>query len=422
VGKQGAMKSTFWRSLFGDEWFTDELGDANEKDELMKLHRFWCLEWSEFETVYKRKDISSLKKFMTSTIDAFRTPYSRSVKEYPRRCILVGTTNEKEILSDPTGSRRFWIIPVTGYIPVELLDEERDRIWATAYALYKAGEKWWLTAEEATLQEEGNEDFQTQDPWEAVIAQYVQGKDAVTTTEIFNHLEIEPVRQDVGLSKRIAAVLRRFGWERIRKWISGAWVRLWSNTKNQKVENLRGSRGSSGSCVEDVTNDMYPQNSDFLVDRSVVVEQQELQTTSEKFDPLDPLPSQTFQNFEIEQHQQLEKIDFEENQVYWSKKLNKRVKILKLFKTMPEAEVMPAGDIEKIRVKLSDLTIPATPDLKAGDELTVTSGQHRGQKFLFSSYDRSSGIWLKKPSNGFSRPYGPFEISQLVKVGDRHES
>lgn len=231
VGKQGVGKSTFWRHLFGDEWFTDELGDANEKDELMKLHRFWCLEWSEFETVYKRKDVSSLKKFMTSTIDAFRTPYSRSVKEYPRQCILVGTTNEQEILSDPTGSRRFWIIPTQGFIPIDQLDEERDQIWAAAYALYQSGEKWWLNAAESELQEEINQDFQAQDPWGEIIQKYLRSQSEVTLGDVFYHLSIEPAKQDVGMRKRITAILRILGWESSRKYVNGEQTRVWQEKK-----------------------------------------------------------------------------------------------------------------------------------------------------------------------------------------------
>jgi predicted P-loop ATPase len=320
VGKQGAGKSTFWRHLFGDEWFTDELGDANEKDELMKLHRFWCLEWSEFETVYKRKDVSSLKKFMTSTIDAFRTPYARSVKEYPRQCILVGTTNEQEILSDPTGSRRFWIIPTQGFIPIEQLDEERDQIWAAAYALYQSGEKWWLNAAESELQEEINKDFQTQDPWVELIQEYLQSQSTVTITQIFHHLSIEASRQDVGLTKRITSILRRLNWEATRKFLNGVWIRMWQEVKT-KVDFSGGSRGSSktdeafdtssqngnyqpkkvdfsdgsrGSSKNDETFDTKEQNEKNLVDRDATPSQQESQPNAKIYDPGDPPENPTF--------------------------------------------------------------------------------------------------------------------------------
>lgn len=43
VGKQGIRKSTFWRTLYGDDFFSDDLGDGSDKDERMKMHRFWCL-------------------------------------------------------------------------------------------------------------------------------------------------------------------------------------------------------------------------------------------------------------------------------------------------------------------------------------------------------------------------------------------
>ncbi|NEU76958.1 DUF3854 domain-containing protein [Hassallia byssoidea VB512170] len=259
VGGQGIGKSTFWEKLFGSNWFTDELGDANEKDELMKLHRFWGLEWAEFETVYKRKDVSSLKKFMTTKIDPIRTPYSRSLKEYPRQSVLVGTTNEQEILSDPTGSRRFWIIPATKRIPIDQLEEERDRIWAAAYALYRSGEKWYLDWEDLTRQEEMNKDYQTEDPWHEKIQSFVRNKLEVTLDEIFRHLNIETERQDMGFTKRIAAILRCLNWQKIRKYVNGEWVRLWQQLKI-KVDILGGSRGI---VQGDVTSDVSTQKDDY---------------------------------------------------------------------------------------------------------------------------------------------------------------
>jgi predicted P-loop ATPase len=247
IGGQGIGKSTFWEKLFGRDWFTDELGDANEKDELMKLHRFWALEWAEFETVYKRKDVSSLKKFMTTRIDPIRIPYSRSHGEYPRQSVLVGTTNEEEILADPTGSRRFLIIPVHKRIPVDQLEEEREQIWAAAYVLYRSGETWYLNSEDSAQQEEMNEDYQTEDPWQEIIAKYIGNQVEITATEIFQHLQIDPVHQDMAFRKRIASVLRSLKWKSTRKRINGVQVRVWvkketdlnflsvSNEKKQNV-------------------------------------------------------------------------------------------------------------------------------------------------------------------------------------------
>ena len=227
VGRQGTYKSTFWQVLFGDDWFTDELGDAKENDEIMKLHQFWGLEWSEFEAVYKRKDVAALKKFISSRIDTFRAPYARKHKEHPRACILVGTTNETEILSDPTGNRRFWIVPVQGKIPISELRKERDEIWAAANALYETGEMWRPTEEEETLTEVLNREYQSRDPWEKPISEYVKGREYVTTEAILESLGIDTSKQDMASAKRVTAVLRRMSYQQTRKRVDGHQMRVW---------------------------------------------------------------------------------------------------------------------------------------------------------------------------------------------------
>src|SRR6476661_4140043 len=48
-GKQGYKKSTFFKILAGD-YFDDSLGAVSDKDERLKLHRAWFVEWSELES------------------------------------------------------------------------------------------------------------------------------------------------------------------------------------------------------------------------------------------------------------------------------------------------------------------------------------------------------------------------------------
>lgn len=311
VGNQGAFKSTFWKVLYSEDWFTDELGDANEKDELMKLHRFWCLEWSEFETVYRKKDVSALKKFMSSTTDAFRTPYSRTVKEYPRTSVLVGTTNEKEILADPTGSRRFWVIPVANdTIPTDQLTIERDKIWAAADALYHAGHPWWLAPEEQQAQQEANREFEVIDPWTEDIKSYLVGKDCVTTTQILNKcLGLEVAKQDIPSAKRVNNILRKLKWEIGTERVNGYPVKVWRSQleKNKNVENQLGSppqtRITQTNELEPTENPPlnfdhpaqnqsyeHPTNSDHLLDTT----QQGLQTTKNENFQGDPSCDPTF--------------------------------------------------------------------------------------------------------------------------------
>lgn len=229
-GDQGVGKSSFFRTLYGAEFFDDTMAEASDKDELMKLHQHWAVEWAEFETQLSRKGYSKLKQFMTTKVDTYRAPYGRTPKTYPRRSILVGSTNELEFLNDPSGDRRYWVVPIGGEIDLSLTEELRDQIWAAAVAAYRAGEQWWLTPGEKQLADEANKPFRTSDTWEDFILTYVQERQFVTIAEVLGQgLNIESSKQDKGSQMRASAILRRLGWDKGKAWINGTWKRGWVN-------------------------------------------------------------------------------------------------------------------------------------------------------------------------------------------------
>lgn len=214
-GDQGFLKSTFWQTLVGESWFTDNLNDANEKDEKLKLRRYWMLEFSEFETAYRRKEVEQLKAFLSSRIDSLRRPYGRAIEDFPRTSIFVGSTNGQEFLHDPTGERRYWVIPVKQKIPIQMLVEERDQIWAAAVQLYRVGEQWWLTPEEDALLTQANQGWQSSDAWEADILSYLDTKSICTISEILNKpLAIDLQHQGKAEQMRVGSILRCNGWKR----------------------------------------------------------------------------------------------------------------------------------------------------------------------------------------------------------------
>ncbi|MEH2400195.1 VapE domain-containing protein [Nostoc sp.] len=283
VGDQGLKKSTFWKELFGADWFTDELSDSNEKDELMKLHHFWGIELAEIEHIYKKKDVSAFKKFLSNTVDPFRIPYDREIKEHRRACLLVATSNEQELLNDPTGNRRFFIVPVLKEIPIEELIRERDLIWAAANHLYQMGHYWWLTQAEKELQAEANKDYQTSDAWQEKVLAFVRGLDWVTTHDIlFTALGIETGRQDIVSQKRVATIMKINDWHKQRKWVNGHALQAWV----RKVSKISGSCGSCGSSQSEQGFEYDPHTKP-EVDQ---VDQKEQYTTTLKQvrDPDDP--------------------------------------------------------------------------------------------------------------------------------------
>ncbi|MEG4802070.1 virulence-associated E family protein [Microcoleus sp. ARI1-B5] len=226
-GKQGFKKSTFFKILAGD-YFDDSLGAVSDKDERLKLHRAWFVEWSELESIFKRRDVSNTKAFLSSAVDAVRPPYCRDTQDFPRASVIVATTNKDEFLSDETGNRRFWIIPVNKRIDTKLLAKERDAIWAAAVAAFKAGESWWLDYDEEITAETIAQEFQTTDPWLESIVNYTQHREWVLLGDLLDHLQVDLSRQERSHQMRVTGILKILGWSRGLKVIAGKRCRVWS--------------------------------------------------------------------------------------------------------------------------------------------------------------------------------------------------
>lgn len=150
-------------------------------------------------------------------------PYGRTVEAFPRHCILVGTSNEEEFLTDPTGDRRFWVIPVQKTIDCQLLAQERDKIWAAAVALYRKGEQWWLTSQEEAQSSELNQPFHVEDPWLSHVRGYIDslpllgGTIKVYIGDILeNRLQLDKGKQERASQMRVASILKRLGFTKQR--------------------------------------------------------------------------------------------------------------------------------------------------------------------------------------------------------------
>ena len=227
-GKQGVGKSSFFKLLAGEDWFDDSLGHISDKDERLKLHVTWFIEWAELESVFKRRDLASVKAFLTCSRDYIRPPYGRSVQAFNRPSIIVGTTNQDEFLGDPTGNRRFWVIPLQKVVDLRQLQQERDRIWAAAVTLYKAGELWWLSQSEEEVSTALISEYQIVDPWQEEIAKFIAVRITVTTSEILHHcIHVELERQDRNHKMRVANILRSMGWVQERQYVNGKRKRVW---------------------------------------------------------------------------------------------------------------------------------------------------------------------------------------------------
>jgi predicted P-loop ATPase len=238
LGDQGARKSSFWAAL-GGAFFSDALGDISSKDDLMVLHRSWLMEWAELDHIMGRKHAGQIKSFLSQSTDLFRVPYGKATEAFPRRGIIVGSTNRSTgFLQDDTGNRRFWVIPVTrtesNPIDTPTLLTERDAIWAAAVAAYRAGEPNYLPPELAQQVNHENEGYLVENPWTPAVIQWLEARmfgEHITTERILVEAVEKPIeRQTRADQMAVAEILRTLGYQRNRAMVAGQRAWRWSKT------------------------------------------------------------------------------------------------------------------------------------------------------------------------------------------------
>lgn len=213
-GQQGCGKSQSLQAL-AEPWVLEELSDMKSKDGKLQLRGKWIVEVSELSAM-KGSAVEIVKAFISTRIDSIRDPYGRLIKDHPRQCVLVGTTNSDEYLRDETGNRRF--LPVKcGTVHLDSLRHDRDQLWAEAVAAYRNNEKWWMDAPEAILATDEQASRLQHDPWQETVDNWLDTttKSAVTSLDIMqNCLKLDPSQQNQSAGHRVSRTMKLAGWKR----------------------------------------------------------------------------------------------------------------------------------------------------------------------------------------------------------------
>jgi predicted P-loop ATPase len=177
-GVQGIGKSTLFKELAGDEYYSETLSltDMDDKSGAEKLQGFWVVEIGELAGM-KKADIEKVKAFLSTSDDKYRPSYGRTVESHPRGCIIIGSVNgERGYLRDVTGNRRFWVVKVRQEEQVKRWDfspGERDQIWAEAKAIWQGGEKLYLEGELIGAAEAAQKDAMEADERQGMVEMYL---------------------------------------------------------------------------------------------------------------------------------------------------------------------------------------------------------------------------------------------------------
>ena len=166
-GNQGIGKTRFLEKLALHPKFFAEgcCIDPRNKDSIMLATNKWICELGEIGSTMK-KDIDSVKAFLSRSTDEYRTPYGKAMLQYPRVTSFVGTVNDEQFLVDQTGNRRFATVPLPPDLEIDYETQIKPfnalQLWSQIYQIVKDLDKascFRLTTEEKKLLDERNQHF-----------------------------------------------------------------------------------------------------------------------------------------------------------------------------------------------------------------------------------------------------------------------
>jgi len=232
-GKQGTGKSSALRMLCADpSWFFDDDLPFGDKDAPQVLRGKWLVELGELSCL-NRHELAVIKSFITRQVDTIRPSFGRRARDFPRRFVFAGSTNEDTYLRDDE-NRRFWPVKC-GKIDLPALERDRDQLWAEATLRFLRGEPWHIdSAELAELCKTEQEERIQTDPWEEQVNLWLHHQTAkpckaeirgskcpcvrckgVTPSQILTHcLGVELGKQTKSDEARVTSILRRANWQR----------------------------------------------------------------------------------------------------------------------------------------------------------------------------------------------------------------
>ena len=166
ISKQGYNKSTFCRRLLPQDlqWgYNDHLILTEKRQVLQAMSQFLLINLDEFNQISPKVQQGFLKNLIQLPSVKIKPPYGSHVTEFPRTASFIATSNMDDILTDPSGNRRFIGIELTGPVDVSVRPNYHQ-LFAQAEAAIRRGEKTYFDAEQTALIMENNKRFQQQQP------------------------------------------------------------------------------------------------------------------------------------------------------------------------------------------------------------------------------------------------------------------
>lgn len=236
VGRQGCFKSSFLESLIPPHLrgYSCKMPISSQlsKDERLRIAEFGMINLDELDCLSAR-EMSMLKSLMTATDVNERAAYAYTKERRMRLASFCGSTNNREFLSDLSGSRRWLPFEVESIQNPFHTTLPYDLMYAQAKYLAESGTfTYWFDSDEIAILEQHNEEFRSRAGEEELLPILfdvpAEGKgEFMTTAQISERLvTYGGIKKPMAMSQ-LGKVMLKAGFTPVRRRLSHTVVRGW---------------------------------------------------------------------------------------------------------------------------------------------------------------------------------------------------
>ena len=161
IGAQAMKKSTFCKNILPPElreYYMDDIKMDNAEQVERVLGRMWLVNIDEYNAKTDREQ-AKIKRLLTEKDVQVRKMRSDQYTMTSRLCSFIATTNERHPLTDPTGSRRYLCVEMTGQADMSGTIDYRQ-MYAQAVWELRHDRQYWFDNDDEREITEHNRQFQ----------------------------------------------------------------------------------------------------------------------------------------------------------------------------------------------------------------------------------------------------------------------
>lgn len=214
VGGQNTGKTEWFRRLPPGalkRYYAESKLDAGKDDEILMCQKLWVMD--DEMGGKSKQDEKKFKELTSKSTFTLRAPYGAHNEDYKRLAVLCGTSNDEQVLSDPTGNTRILPIKVSSINHEAYNAIDKDELFMECVRAYESGEPWQLTRDELATLNSLSAQFETTPYERELILQFFRPASSgggyvehLTSTQIKEVIEAN-TRQRIMAMKRFGAEL-----------------------------------------------------------------------------------------------------------------------------------------------------------------------------------------------------------------------